>query len=395
MNPAIDISIVMPCLNEARTLPACIERAMTCLRQCENAHGLKGEVVISDNGSTDGSPELAESLGARVVHCPDKGYGNALRFGIESSFGRYVVMGDSDMSYDFGEADKLIGKLHTGNYGLVMGTRLKGTIMPDAMPWKNRYIGNPVLTGILNLLFQSGLSDAHCGMRAFTREAYDRMDLSSPGMEFASEMLIKASLLDIPRTEIPITLHKDGRGRPPHLNPWRDGWRHLRFMFLYHPMGLFIIPGLSAMAISFFFLLYWLVGTTPQRLLYAATGFLLGFQLFQFGVFAQYIMSYYEPHPKGGTLERLISGFTLEKGLLIGSLLFGCGLVLAFIALGYWGAHGFSGLDNKLTMRIIVPSVTLIIMGAQVTCAALFLSSIKTVLGKGEHPSGQSGHTRP
>ncbi len=211
--------------------------------------GLSTEILISDNGSTDGSQKLARSLGARVTECPHRGYGNALIWGGREARGRYIVMGDSDASYDFRDGAKMVRKLTEG-YELCMGTRLKGTIMPGAMPWKNQHIGNPILTGILNLFFRSGLSDAHCGLRAFTKDAFSKMQLESQGMEFASEMVVKAAILNLKRTEIPTTLHKDGRDRPPHLQPWRDGWRHLKFLLVYSPLWLFFIPALLSLLVG-------------------------------------------------------------------------------------------------------------------------------------------------
>jgi hypothetical protein len=239
----------MPCLDEVRTLPQCIEWAQQALETLRCEHGLSGEVLISDNGSTDGSVELAESLGARVVSCPVRGYGAALRFGTLAASGRYVVMGDADASYDFRDAVKMIEKLEQG-YEICMGSRFSGTIMPGAMPWKNRYIGNPVLTGILNLFFRSGFSDAHCGLRALTKQAFLHINPTSMGMEYASEMVIKAALLKCRSTEVPIVLRPDGRDRPPHLKPFRDGWRHLRYLIMLSPAWLYLLPGLLLMGMG-------------------------------------------------------------------------------------------------------------------------------------------------
>jgi len=243
----LDVSIVMPCLNEERTLPTCIAMAHGALERLQKLHGLRGEIVVADNGSQDESRAIAERLGARVVPCPVRGYGAALRYGILGARGRYIVMGDADGSYDFRESVPMIERLMEG-YELCMGSRFRGKIEPGAMPWMNRHIGNPVLTGILNTLFRSGLSDAHCGMRAFTKSAFERLNPSSRGMEFASEMLIKATLLGQRRTEVPITLHPDGRDRPPHLRPFRDGWRHLRYLMMLSPVGLFLFPGALLLA---------------------------------------------------------------------------------------------------------------------------------------------------
>ena len=241
--PTLDVSIVMPCLNESQTLGTCIRRAQEALTRLSAEKGLRGEVVIADNGSTDGSPDIAAGLGARVINCATRGYGAALRTGILHAKGRMIVMGDADASYDFLQSLPMIESLLEG-YDLCMGSRLKGQIKPGAMPWKNRRIGNPLLTGILNLFFRSGLSDAHCGMRAFTRAAFLRINPTSRGMEFASEIVIKAALLGLKRTEVPVTLYPDGRGRAPHLRPWRDGWRHLRYLVMLSPLWLYFLPAL-------------------------------------------------------------------------------------------------------------------------------------------------------
>lgn len=237
----VDVSIVMPCLNEATSLPHCIRNAHEALEQMALAYGFTGEVVVADNGSDDGSQQIAAELGARVVDVPERGYGAALIGGFRASRGRYLVMGDADGSYDFRESVAMIRMLREGA-DLCMGSRFMGGIAPGAMPWKNRYLGNPVLTGILNLLFRTGIDDAHCGLRAITKEAFSDLELSGAGMEFASEMLIKASLRSHRIAEVPVTLSVDLRNRPPHLRPWRDGWRHLRYLLMLSPTWLFGIP---------------------------------------------------------------------------------------------------------------------------------------------------------
>jgi glycosyltransferase involved in cell wall biosynthesis len=236
-----EVSVVMPCLNEAETLPICIRKARAALERT----GIAGEIVVADNGSTDGSIEIAKSLGARVVHVARRGYGAAYLGGLEEARGRYIVIGDSDDSYDFGDLERFVTPLREG-YDAVIGTRLRGTILPGAMPPLHRYLGNPVLTGILNLFFHVGVSDAHCGMRSFTREAFRRLELRTTGMEFASEMIVKMAKARMRIAEVPIVYHPDGRTRSPHLRSFRDGWRHLRFMLLYSPKWLFLIPGGAA-----------------------------------------------------------------------------------------------------------------------------------------------------
>lgn len=240
-----DVTILMPCLNEAETLGICIERAKKLLTD----NHIDGEVLVSDNGSTDGSQDIARASGARVVNCPVRGYGAALQFGVESAMGKYILMGDSDDSYHFDEAWPMIQMLQKG-YDVCMGTRLRGTIMKDAMPPLNRYVGNPVLSAVGKLLFKTSLSDFHCGLRAFRKEKLLLLDLSTTGMEWASEMVVKARLAGLKMTEVPVTLYRDGRSRPPHLRRWRDGWRHLRFMLLHAPTWLFTFPGLAMVTVG-------------------------------------------------------------------------------------------------------------------------------------------------
>src|SRR3954469_10868252 len=289
----VQLTVVMPCLNEAETLARCIEKAQLGF---ERAH-VRGEVLIADNGSTDGSQEIGTRLGARVVPVTAKGYGSALRGGIEAASGEWILMGDADDSYDFSDSQKFVDGLRAGN-DLVMGCRMPrggGTIAPGAMPWKNRYLGNPVLSFLGRLFFKTPIQDFHCGLRAFTRTAYRRMELKTTGMEFASEMVIKASIAKLRVTQVPITLHKDGRSRPPHLLPWRDGWRHLRFMLIYSPRWLFLVPGLvlaglgAIMAIAIF----WgprqigAVRLEAGSLLTACSGVVIGAQLVAFACFVK------------------------------------------------------------------------------------------------------------
>ena len=238
----MDVTIVIPCLNEVASLPYSIRSAQTALDELKK-RGLSGEILIADNGSTDSSRELASRMGCRVVTCPGRGYGNALISGVKAAEGRYVVMGDADGSYDFTEAVSMVLKLKEG-YDLCMGSRFKGKIMRGAMPWKNRYLGNPFLTGLLNSFFSSGFSDAHCGLRAFTKDAFDKMRLQSTGMELASEMVVKASILKLKRAEMPVTLYPDKRNRPSHLKPWKDGKRHIKFLLIYGPLRLFFVPSI-------------------------------------------------------------------------------------------------------------------------------------------------------
>src|SRR6202162_3184042 len=326
-----DVSVVIPCLNEANSIGVCVEKAMHALR----AAGLRGEVVVADNGSTDGSQEIAERLGARVIPVAQRGYGFALRAGIAAAKGAFIIMGDADDSYDFGEVPRFVEKWRQG-YDVVMGNRFRGEIKPGAMPWHHKYIGNPGLSTLLNLFFHTGIGDSHCGMRGFTRAVYDRMDLRSTGMEFASEFVIKESQLQAKVTEIPITLWPDKRGRPPHLRSFRDGWRHLRFMLLYAPNWLFILPGASLVAAGLF-LVFWLlpgprvlsprVTLDVHTMIFGVIFTLLGVQILSIGAFAK-VFSYAERFDhRNISLRRALTHVTLESGLLLGG-----GLLLAGFA---------------------------------------------------------------
>ena len=306
----LDVSVVIPCLNEANSIGYCVEKAIAALQ----AAGLRGEVVVSDNGSTDGSIELAEKLGARVVRAEQKGYGAALQAGIRASRGQFIVMGDADDSYDFTEVPRFVEARRKG-FDVVMGNRFKGEIKPGAMPWHHKYIGNPILSGALKLLFHANIGDSHCGMRGFTRAVFDKMDLRSTGMEFASEFVIKATQLGAKITEIPITLWKDKRGRRPHLRSFRDGWRHLRFMLLYAPNWLFLLPGALLVAAGLFLVCWLLPG--PRRIsarvvldvhtmIFGVIFTLLGAQILSIGAFAK-VFSYSERFDRGTvSLKRLL-----------------------------------------------------------------------------------------
>src|SRR3984893_16685422 len=293
----VDVSVVIPCLNEANSIGICVEKALGAFCTV----GLPGEVIVADNGSTDGSIEIAEKLGARVVRVEARGYGSALRAGIAAARGAFIVMGDADDSYDFGDVPRFVEQWRAG-YDVVMGNRFRGEIKRGAMPWHHKYIGNPVLSSVLNLLFSAGIGDSHCGMRGFTRAVYDRMDLRSTGMEFASEFVIKAAQLGAKVTEIPITLWPDKRGRPPHLRSFRDGWRHLRFMLLYAPNWLFLLPG-AAFMLAGFMLVFWLlpgpraltsrITLDVHTMIFGVIFTLLGAQILSIGAFAK-VFSYAE-----------------------------------------------------------------------------------------------------
>ncbi|GAB4464967.1 MAG: glycosyltransferase [Burkholderiaceae bacterium] len=379
----MELSIVMPCLNEARTLPVCIAKAQAFLRRS----GVDGEIVVADNGSTDGSQAIAERLGARVVNVSERGYGAALRAGIAAAQGRYVIMGDSDDSYDFENLDLFVSQLRAG-FDLVMGNRFAGGIAPRAMPWHHRYVGNPVLTFIGRLFFKSPVSDFHCGLRGFNRERILALGLSSPGMEFASEMVVKATLARLRIAEVPTTLRPDGRGRPPHLRSFRDGWRHLRFLLLHCPRWLFLYPGISLLFVGW--LLIALLSAGPlhigaivfdiHTMLYAAAAAILGVQLVAFSA-----ISHMAAHMRGlipGVPSHVawLAQVPLEHGLVTGAVTFMAGFTLAFGTLYDWAGLQFRALEPSLVMRAAIPAVTLMTSGALLGFSAFVID----LLGRGQ-----------
>jgi hypothetical protein len=378
-----EITILMPCLNEAETVEGCIAKARRGLADV----GAIGEIVIADNGSTDGSRKIAENAGARVICVEERGYGAALIAGIEAARGKYVIMGDADDSYDFEKLGAFIEQLRRGN-DLVMGNRFRGGILPGAMPTLHRYLGNPVLTGVGRLLFGSSCGDFHCGMRGFNREAIGRLNLRTTGMEFASEMVVKATLHGLRIAEVPTTLRPDGRNRPPHLRSWRDGWRHLRFLLLFSPRWLFLYPGLALMTLGTVLGLWLMPG--PRRvgtveldihtLMYAGAAVLLGFQAVAFAVFTKVFATSERLLPQDRRLEAWLGRVTLETGLLAGGLLFAAGLILSVMAVGQWKGKGFGSLEPRSVARIVVPAVTLLTLGCQVVLSSFFLSVLRLKL---------------
>jgi len=373
----LELSVVMPCLNEAETLEACIRKAQRALQEANIA----GEVVVADNGSSDGSVEIAERLGARVVNVRARGYGSALMGGIAAASGKYVVMGDADDSYDFGHIPRFVEQLRKGT-DVVMGNRFRGGIKPGAMPFLHRYLGNPVLSGIGKLLFKSRMGDFHCGLRGFSKSAFARMDLRTTGMEFASEMVVKASLLGLSVAEVPTSLSPDGRTRPPHLRTWRDGWRHLRFLLLYSPRWLFLYPGIALMLIGSLLGLWLLpapravanVTFDVHTLVYAAAFVLLGFQAIAFAVFTKIFAISEGLLPPDPTLDKLFQYITLEVGLAVGCLLTFAGLATSVYAVGAWGSKHFGALDYSRTMRLVIPAATFLTLGVQTIFASFFMS---------------------
>jgi glycosyltransferase involved in cell wall biosynthesis len=366
----------MPCLNESETLGICIKKARKTLDQLN----IEGEIVVADNGSTDGSQDIARGLGARVINEPEKGYGNAYRAGIAAARGEYIIIGDSDDSYDFTEIGRFYAKLQEG-YDLVMGTRMKGDISKGAMPWLHRYIGNPALTGILNVFFRSGISDAHCGMRAFTKQAYNRMELQTAGMEFASEMVIKASMLQLKMTEIPITLHPDGRSRAPHLRSFRDGWRHLRFMLLHSPSYLYMWPGFFMFGLGMLTMIILLLQSINfggriadlHVMVFGSLLAILGLQTIALGIYARIYAVTHNFIPQGQFLNKMFKIFNLERGLLLGAFVFLLGFGLGIYIFIKW-IQSHYGPFNEL--RFAMFSSTLMIFGTQIIFSSFFLSML-------------------
>jgi glycosyltransferase involved in cell wall biosynthesis len=373
----------MPCLNEAETLATCIRKAQNALSELD----FPCEVVIADNGSTDGSQDIARAAGARVVDVIDKGYGCALRGGIEAADGDWIIVGDADDSYDFGSIAPFVEKLAEG-YELVMGCRLpsgNGRIMKGAMPWKHRWIGNPVLTFLGRLFFKSAANDFHCGLRAFSKAGFAKMNLSTTGMEFASEMVIKATLQKIPMAEVPITLHKDGRSRAPHLRSWRDGWRHLRFMLLHCPLWLFFVPGAALLAggsalqarvvlgpfrIGIF-------GLESNTLVVSSLAIVLGMQLICFALFARIFAVTQGLLPASDRLRIFESIFSLERGIWSGLALATLGFAGLCYAVWIWRAAGFGSLPTTDMLRLVVPATTAIACGTQTVFASFLISILR------------------
>lgn len=380
MSDGCELTILMPCFNEAETLATCVTKANGFLSRS----GCRGEVVVADNGSTDGSQAIAEANGARVVPVAERGYGSALLGGIRAARGQYVIMGDSDDSYDFSRLEPFVEQLRAG-FQLVMGNRFRGGILPGAMPPLHRYLGNPVLTGIGRLFFGSNCGDFHCGLRAFERKAVLGLDLQASGMEFASEMVVKATLAKLRIAEVPTTLAPDGRSRPPHLRSWRDGWRHLRLLLLFSPRSLFFYPGLILFAFGIA-TMTWLLPQSRRvgnvifdvhTLLYASLAVVVGFQSMTFWAFAKVYGIREGIVPPDPQFKWLMSRISLETGLIIGGLLLLIGSGLAVYAVGTWGAEGFGALSFEHTMRFVIPSSTSILLGFQMVYSSFFISILE------------------
>jgi glycosyltransferase involved in cell wall biosynthesis len=374
-----ELTILMPCLNEAATVGGCVAKARAFLER----NGIDGEVVVADNGSEDGSPAIAEQAGARVVRVAKRGYGAALAGGIAAARGRYIIMGDADDSYDFTRLEGFIEKLRAG-YPLVMGNRFGGGIRAGAMPWLHRYLGNPVLSYIGRLLFRAPVRDFHCGLRGFDRAAVESLELRTRGMEFASELVVKAALARWRIAEVPTTLSPDGRGRPPHLRSWRDGWRHLSFLLLFSPRWLFLYPGMALLVLGVLFTtaLYFRplrifgAGLDIHSMLYASAAGLLGMQLCLFALFARLSAQNAGLLPRAPALAALLKTVTLERGLLAGFAVAIAGFAWSVAAFWEWRDAGFGALDPRIVMRETIPSSALMVAGVEIMLASFLMHLI-------------------
>lgn len=380
---SLELTVVMPCLNEADTLATCIKK---CLSVFENEN-LRAEVVVADNGSADGSIEIAEELGARVVHVKEKGYGNALMGGIAAAQGKYVIMGDADDSYNFLEIPKFVEKLRAGNQ-LVQGCRLPaggGTVLPGAMPFLHRWWGNPMFSAMVQRMFNAPINDVYCGLRGFTREFYDELNLRCTGMEFATEMIIKSSVFEKNIAEVPITLHPDGRvAHAPHLRTFRDGWRTLRFFLMYSPKWLFQIPGICFLLAGIFCYALAMPGVTilgatldAHTMLFGTLSMLLGYQLLQFAVFSKTFAVSEGLLPPTGRLYNAVKSISVEFGAIAGATMFATGLALLAIAVNLWWSVGFGDLDYSKTMRVVIPGMALATIGFQTIFSSFFLGILR------------------
>jgi len=375
----LELTVLMPCLNEAQTVGKCVDAAMRFLRNA----GLQGEVLVADNGSTDDSRELARAAGARVIDVPERGYGAALLGGIRAARGRFVIMGDADDSYDFSALEPFVTALRAGA-DLVMGNRFRGGIAEGAMPFLHRYLGNPVLSFIGRLFFRTSIGDFHCGLRGFSRDSIQRLALVAPGMEFASEMVAKAALAGLRIDEVPTTLRPDGRGRASHLRTWRDGWRHLRFLLLFCPRWLFLYPGVALVGVGALGLLLGLPGMPGtawphfgvHSLLYMGASTILGVQMMVFALLTKWLAVLTGMVAEPRWMSRAASLFSVELGLLLGFGVFISGLLWSLAITLDWGRAGFGTLNPVETMRSVIPAVTLMAVGTQTAMGAAFAGAL-------------------
>jgi glycosyltransferase involved in cell wall biosynthesis len=376
----MEITILMPCLNEEETLRACITKAKQAIR----THKLDAEILVADNGSTDDSVHIARHMGARVIHVRDKGYGEALKAGIGHAQGKYIIMGDSDDSYDFSEIGSFICKLREG-YDLVMGNRFLGGIEKSAMPFLHRYLGNPVLSWIGRLFFNIPVGDFHCGLRGVNRQTISDIGLCAAGMEFASEMVVKSSMNHLKITEVPTKLYPDGRSRPPHLRTWRDGWRHLRFLLLYSPKWLFLYPGFLMMIIGCLFTSVLFVGPVKlnsvtfdiHTMLYSAIMAIIGFQVITFYFFSRIFAIRAGLDSSRKWMKKFNRFFSLEKGLIIGFFILTAGFALTIYSLNIWERKSFGNLNPVSVLRFVIPAVTFLVLGVQLIFNSFFCSILQ------------------
>jgi len=393
---ACELTILMPCLDEAETIGVCVAKARRFLERS----GIAGEILVADNGSTDGAQAIARRLGARVVDIAERGYGAALIGGIHAARGTYVIMGDSDDSYDFAALDLFVARLRAG-YALVVGNRFQGGIARGAMPALHRYLGNPVLSAVGRIFFHSPCGDFHCGLRGFRRDTILGLDLQAQGMEFASEMVVKATLAGLPIAEVPTTLSPDGRSRKPHLRSWRDGWRHLRFLLLFSPRWLFVYPGLGILLTGLAAMAWLLPGPRQightvfdiHTLFYASLAVAIGSQSVMFGVFAKIYAAREGFMPQNRRLGAWLSAFSLEAGLICGALLVLAGFGLAVYALSFWDAADFGPLSATAAMRLVIPSGTMVLLGSQLICGSFVIGVLDIrATRREEHASPPARH---
>jgi glycosyltransferase involved in cell wall biosynthesis len=375
-----ELTILMPCLNESKTITTCIHKARAFIQK----HHINGEVLVADNGSTDGSSQIAKKAGARVVSVEKRGYGACLLGGIHAAKSNYIIMGDSDESYDFSRLMPFLEKLRAG-YDLVIGDRFKGGIQPGAMPPLHRHLGNPVLSWLGRLFFHSPVKDFHCGLRGFDRQAILNLDLQTTGMEFASEMVVKATLAGLKIVEVPVKLFQDGRDRPPHLQSWQDGWRHLRFLLLYSPRWLFLYPGITAISLGLAGCAWLLPG--PRMIgnvvfdinsLFIFAGLILvGYQMVNFAVITRVFGSYSRLLPPNDLLMRALDIATLERSIVAGLLLAILGLAGSAVAVNYWKSRSFGDLDPSVSFRMVIPGMTLLLLGTQTILSSFLISILR------------------
>lgn len=379
MSNDLELTVIMPCLNEAETLETCIRKALKCMEE----NGIKGEVLIADNGSTDGSIEIAERCGARVAHIPQRGYGSALIGGTLEANGKYCIMGDADDSYDFSNLMPYVEKLREG-YDLVMGNRFKGGIEPGAMPPLHRYLGTPVISFLGRLFYHNKIGDFNCGMRGYNTEKIKALKLRSTGMEYASEMIVQCALHEYSIAEVPTTLSVDGRSREPYLSTWSDGWRHLKFLLLHSPNWLFLYPGIILSVIGLVLMLLLITGPLTIKnvcldintMLFGGAFLVAGVNVVLFSFFTKVYAAKTGYIPSNKSVKR-VEKFTAEKGIIIGVILFLVGLIASIVALVMWGGNQFGDMNPETIMRVTIPAVCLCVLGVEITFGGFFIGILQ------------------